>query len=99
MSNATTQAQLGTFGNRPPANLQAAKKVKNPVLAGIAKAGSRGVLQLSALLDANAGGSNWYDLTGDVFNKILVEDAAVGATLDAAAAKLLQNFAAGAANL
>jgi hypothetical protein len=79
--------------------LLAAKKVKNPVLAGIAKAGSLGVLQLSAMLDAKPSGSNWYDLTGDVFNKILVEGQAVGATLDAAAAKLLQNFAAGAANL
>lgn len=99
MANATTQAQLSTFGNRPPANLLAAKKVKNPVLAGIALAGSRGVLQLSALLDAKPSGSNWYDLTGDVFNKILVEGQAVGATLDSAATKLLQNFQAGAANL
>lgn len=99
MANATNQAQLSTLGNRPPANLNAAKKVTVNALKQFSISGSKGVLQLSAMLDNNAGGANWYDLVGDVMTKILEDGDPIGSTLDAAAVKLIQNFKAGSASL
>lgn len=99
MANSLTQAQLSTLGNRPPASLIAASRVTDAALKQFARSGAQGTLQLSALLDNNAAGANWYDLVGDVWNKILNEGEPVSATLDAAAAKMIQNFRAGASSL
>jgi len=97
LAGAQVQAQLSAAGGRPPANLKAAKIVNDPVVAGIALAGSRGILQLSPMLDADAAGSNWYALIPDAFNKVLVDGDAVGTTMDTLATKVKQNFVAGAA--
>ncbi|MEY2635250.1 MAG: hypothetical protein RIS75_1190 [Actinomycetota bacterium] len=97
MGSSAVQASLGAAGSRPPANLAAAKKMNDPVLAGLALAGSKGVLQLSAMLDDNTAGSNWYGIVPDAFNKILVDGDPVGSTLDTLATKIKQNFVHGAA--
>jgi arabinogalactan oligomer / maltooligosaccharide transport system substrate-binding protein len=99
MANSITQAQLSTLGNRPPASIAAASRVTDPALKQFARSGAQGVLQLSALLDDDTAGANWYGLVGDVWNKILNEGEPVGATLDAAAAKMIQNFKNGAKSL
>lgn len=96
MGSADVQARLGASGNRPPANLAAAKKMKNPILAGLTKSGSGGVLQLSALLDDSTAGSNWYALVPAAFDDILTDGADVSATLDTLATKVKQNFVHGA---
>jgi arabinogalactan oligomer / maltooligosaccharide transport system substrate-binding protein len=92
MANSLTQAQLSTIGNRPPASKSAATRVTDSALKQFARSGSLGTLQLSALLDDTTAGSNWYALMDDAWNKILNQDEPVGATLDAAAAKMIQNF-------
>jgi len=97
LGSAQVQAQLSAAGGRPPANLQASKIVKDPIVAGIALAGSRGILQLSPMLDDNTAGANWYGLVPDAFNKILVDGDPVGTTLDTLATKVKQNFVGGAA--
>jgi arabinogalactan oligomer/maltooligosaccharide transport system substrate-binding protein len=97
MSSANVQAALGSASDRPPANLAAAKLLRNPITLGLAKAGSGGVLQLSAMLDNTTAGSNWYALVPGAFNDILVDGDPVGTTLDTLATKVKQNFVAGAA--
>lgn len=99
MANSTTQAQLSAAGGRPPANLNAAKLMTDPVTRGIALAGSGGRLQLSVLLDDKTAGSNWYDIVQAAFDDILKNGKPVGATLDTAAEKLTKNFINGSAGL
>lgn len=93
------QAKMSVIGKRPPANSAAAKRVTDKATIAIARGGQTGTPQVGALLDDKTGGANWYDLTGDIFKKILNEGASVDTTLDSAAEVLLKNFANARKNL
>lgn len=87
------QLSMSVASGRPPANIKAAAAVTNPYAKGVAKAAATGTPQNSPWLDDKTGGSNWYDVLGNVYDKILVKGEPVGATLDAGAAILKTNFA------
>lgn len=92
LGSAKVQAKLAEASGRPPANTAAAKSVTDNQVRAIAKAAQTGIPQIGSMLDDNTAGSNWYGLTGDVFGKIWVDEEPVNATLDTAAAKMVQNF-------
>ena len=93
------QARLSVIGKRPPANSAAAKRVTDAQTVAIARGGQTGTPQVGALLDDKTGGANWYDVTSDIFKKILNEGASVDTTLDNAASVLVKNFANARKNL
>lgn len=93
------QAKMTSLSKRPPANSLAARLVTDRQTVAIARAGQTGTPQVGALLDDKTGGANWYDVTGDIFKKILNEGANVDTTLDSAAQVLLRNFEAARRNL
>ncbi|MEY3277830.1 MAG: hypothetical protein RLZZ426_316 [Actinomycetota bacterium] len=95
IASATVQAQLAIVSGRPPANTAAAKSVSDPQVKAIAKAAQTGIPQIGSMLDNNTAGANWYALIGDVYSKIWNDGDNVSDTLDAAAAKMVQNFNAG----
>jgi len=81
---------------RPTPNAAAAKYASGSAKLFAAALSKTGTPQLDNLLGNSAGGSNYYDVLSDVFDKILVKGANVETTLDKAAVILSKNFAAGA---
>ena len=94
MGSAKVQAKLTAIGHRPAANKAAAAAIKNTQIQGLINSGSYGILQRDLYLGNNAGGSNYWDLVGDVFDKVLNKGEDVKGTFDAAAAILLADWAA-----
>lgn len=82
--------------NRPSPHKQVAS-VQNKTLKGFAQAMAKTATpQLNNLLGNSAGGSNYYDVLTDVWNRILVKGANPTTVLNKAATVLKKNFAAGA---
>lgn len=82
--------------NRPSPHKQVAA-VQSKTLKGFAQAMSKTATpQLNNLLGNNAGGSNYYDVLTDAWNRILVKGENPSTVLNKAAKVLKKNFAAGA---
>jgi len=94
MASAAAQAKLSAIGGRPAANKGAAGVITDKLVKGLIESGSHGILQVDIYLGNGAGGSNYWDLIGDVFDKMLNKGADVSATLDAGAKVLLKDWAA-----
>ena len=82
--------------NRPSPHKQVAA-VQSKTLKGFAQAMAKTATpQLNNLLGNSTGGSNYYDVLTDVWNRILVKGANPTTVLNKAATVLKKNFAAGA---
>lgn len=82
--------------NRPSPHKQVAA-VQSKTLKGFAQAmAATATPQLNNLLGNSAGGSNYYDVLSDAWNRILVKGADPSTVLNKAATVLKKNFAAGA---
>jgi ABC-type glycerol-3-phosphate transport system substrate-binding protein len=82
--------------NRPSPHKQVAA-VQSATLKGFAQAmGRTATPQLNNLLENNAGGSNYYDVINDMWNRILVKGQNPTTVLNKTANVLKKNFAAGA---
>ena len=98
---ASTPGQLAMYksSQRPPANSAAAAQVTDPLTLGVATAAQSGTPQVDALLNDNAGGTNWYDTLTALYTAVFTQGKDAASSINAAAAIVQKDFNDAAASL